>query len=145
MKKRKEVGVLLVDDSAVEGVLVESCMEMPMKLDATIPDGEQAMAYLRKEGEYSHARTPDLILLDINMPEKNGFEVLAEIREDKSLSTIPIVMFTTSDEESDIRKAYSMGANSYIEKPPGIDRLTLILKSLADYWTSTSRIPSPNE
>ena len=135
--------ILVVDDSADDVLLLqESFRDVPaVNLVHAVHDGQQALAYLRREGEYAAARTPGLVLLDINMPIKNGFEVLAEMKSDPELRAIPVVMLTTSNRDVDVLNAYSGGACSYITKPVCFDRLQLIAGHFANYWTTVVQIP----
>jgi two-component system, chemotaxis family, response regulator Rcp1 len=104
-------------------------------------NGEDAMAFLRREGRYSDAPRPDLILLDLNLPRKDGREVLAEAKSDPNLRRIPIVVLTTSSASSDIIKSYDLHANSYITKPVELDEFVAIVKSVENYWLRTVQIP----
>jgi two-component system, response regulator len=107
-----------------------------------VRDGEEAMAYLRRQGKYQNAQMPGLILLDINMPKKNGFEVLNEIKKDPALMHMPVVILTTSDSESDIVKSYAKGACSFITKPMDFDKLRDVARQFALYWALIARVPS---
>ena len=107
-----------------------------------VRDGDEAIAYLRRQGKYHDAKVPGLILLDINMPKKNGFEVLNEIKADPSLMHIPVVMLTTSDREADIVKSYAKGACSYITKPMDFDKFQEVVRQFALYWALVARIPA---
>ena len=104
---------------------------------------EEALAYLRRQGEYQNARMPGLILLDINMPRKNGFEVLNEMKADPALVHIPVIMLTTSDNEADVVKSYAKGACSFITKPMDFDKFGEVVKQFALYWALVSRVPNP--
>jgi chemotaxis family two-component system response regulator Rcp1 len=106
-------------------------------------DGVEAMAFLRREGKYAHAPRPDLILLDLNMPRKDGREVLAEIKEDLDLRRIPVVVLTTSTAEKDIMESYDLHANCYIAKPVDLDQFLDVVKSIEDFWLTIVRLP-PN-
>lgn len=107
-----------------------------------VRDGEQAMAYLRQEGAYSKSQRPAFILLDLNLPRKDGREVLAEIKKDRSLKHIPVVILSTSTNAEDVRLSYELHANCYVPKPLDIDRLVQIGKSLEDFWLSTVLLPA---
>ena len=107
-----------------------------------VRDGVEALEFLRREGRYKSAPGVDMILLDINMPRKNGQEVLYDIRHDQSLRRLPVVMLTSSDAEEDIMRAYENGANSYIRKPVGFEELIEVVRKLEDYWFSTVRRPN---
>lgn len=108
-----------------------------------VENGEQLMDYLEKRNTFTpeNSPPPDLVLLDINMPKKNGIEVLREIRENRKLSSIPIVVLSTSNSEEDILRSYELGANSFITKPIGFDQLVESLKNLNTYWFETVSLP----
>ena len=145
--KEQIVEILLVEDSEDDIVMIEEALENAKLLNIlqVVRDGEEAMAYLRREGRYANAVPPGLILLDINMPKKNGFEVLEEIKSDPQLKQTPVVMLTTSDRETDIVKSYSAGANSYITKPVGFENLKKVVEQLGLYWAVVAKIPHPAE
>ncbi len=104
-------------------------------------DGVEALAYLRREGQYAKARQPDLILLDLNLPKKNGREVLAEIKGDPELRRIPVVILTVSKAEEDILKSYNLHANCYITKPVDLDQFLGVVKSIEDFWLTVVMLP----
>jgi CheY-like chemotaxis protein len=106
-----------------------------------VGDGVEALEFLHKEGKYANAPTPDLILLDLNMPRKDGREVLAEIKLDEKLRRIPVVILTTSQAEADILKTYNLHANCYVTKPVDLDQFLQMIKSLEDFWFSIVRLP----
>jgi CheY-like chemotaxis protein len=137
------VEILLVEDNEDDILLEqEAIVEAKLvNLMYVVRDGEEAMAYLRREGKYQNAQLPGLILLDINMPKKNGFEVLNEIKADPALMHIPVVMLTTSDSESDIVKSYAKGACSFITKPMDFDKFREVIRRFALYWALVARVP----
>jgi len=102
-------------------------------------DGEEAMAFLHREGKYSEAPRPDLIFLDLNLPRRDGRELLADIRADPSLATIPVVVLTTSQAEEDILHARKLNCHSYISKPVRIDHILMLVRSLDDFWVTITR------
>ena len=104
-------------------------------------DGIEALEFLHKEGKYANAPTPDLILLDLNMPRKDGREVLAEIKRDEKLMCIPVVILTTSQEEADVIKTYNLYANCYITKPIDLDQFFKIMKFIEDFWFRRVKLP----
>ncbi len=136
--------ILLVEDNEDDILLEREALADAklVNLMSVVRDGEEALAYLRRQGEYQNARVPGLILLDINMPKKNGFEVLNEIKADPALMHIPVVMLTTSDSETDIIKSYAQGACSFITKPMDFDKFRDVIRQFALYWALVSRIPS---
>jgi chemotaxis family two-component system response regulator Rcp1 len=105
-------------------------------------DGVEAMAFLRKTGQYAHAPRPDLILLDLNLPRKDGHEVLAEVKTDETLRRIPVVILTTSQAEEDIIKTYDLHVNCYITKPVDLDQFVKIVKSIEDFWLTIVKLPA---
>jgi chemotaxis family two-component system response regulator Rcp1 len=104
-------------------------------------DGVEAMAFLRKEGAHVNAPRPDIILLDLNLPRMDGREVLARIKEDDNLKTIPTVILTTSDTEADIVKCYQLQANCYLSKPVQLDAFEILVKSIDDFWMTKVKLP----
>lgn len=104
-------------------------------------DGEEAMAFLRRDGAHAQAPRPGLILLDLNLPKKDGRAILAEIKEDDSLKTIPVVVLTTSSVEADILKSYRRHANCYITKPIDLDGFTKVIQSVVNFWLSIVQLP----
>jgi chemotaxis family two-component system response regulator Rcp1 len=104
-------------------------------------DGEEAMAYLRREGAHAAATRPDLILLDLNMPKKSGLEVLAEVKADANLRRIPVVILTTSDAEIDIIRSYDLHANCYISKPVDLDQFMVVVRQIEGFWLEIVKLP----
>jgi two-component system, chemotaxis family, response regulator Rcp1 len=138
------VRILVVDDDPVDvRLMLEALRESKvLAIMDTVNDGMEAMAYLRREGQYSRAIRPDLVLLDLNMPKKDGREVLGEIKVDPDLRRIPVVILTTSNADRDIIQTYDMGANAYVVKPVDLDQLVTIVKKIEDFWFSIVRLPS---
>jgi CheY-like chemotaxis protein len=136
--------ILLVEDNEDDILLEQEALADAklVNLMYVVRDGDEAIAYLRRQGKYQDAQVPGLILLDINMPRKNGFEVLNEIKADPTLMHIPVVMLTTSDSEADIVKSYAKGACSYITKPMDFDKFQEVVKQVALYWALVARIPA---
>jgi CheY-like chemotaxis protein len=143
----QQVEILLVEDNEDDIVLVQeafACASLGNVLN-TVLDGEEALAYLRREGGYRAAPRPGLILLDINMPKKNGFEVLQSIKADPQLRSIPVIILTTSDREEDIALSYANGASSFIRKPVDADWLKGVVQQFEQYCTMVWRIPGYRE
>ena len=140
------VELLLVEDNEDDIVLIEEAFAEAklMNLIFKVRDGEEALAYLRQEGQYTHRRRPGLVLLDINMPKKNGFEVLQAMKADPLLQSLPVVMLTTSDREEDVVRSYNHGACSYIRKPMSLEQFVQVVKDFELYWTMVSRVPPAN-
>ncbi len=139
----KLVEILLVEDNPGDvRLIIESFKEGKLCNNLrVVEDGEEAMAFLHKEVGYSMVPRPDLILLDLNMPKKDGHEVLAEIKEDPDLRSIPVVVLTTSDAEKDIFKTYDLHANCYITKPVDLEQFIKIVKFIKDFWLSIVKLP----
>jgi two-component system, chemotaxis family, response regulator Rcp1 len=137
------VRILVVDDDPVDVRLMQEALRESKVIASmeSVYDGIEAMAYLRREGQYSQARRPDLILLDLNMPRKDGREVLAEIKADPELRRIPVVILTTSSADRDVIQTYDLGANAYVVKPVDLDQLVTIVKQIEDFWFSIVRLP----
>ncbi|HYM25916.1 MAG TPA: response regulator [Vicinamibacterales bacterium] len=142
--ERRPIDILLVEDNPGDARLTMETLR-DGKIHNTLnvaTDGSEALDYLQKRGRFSGATTPDLILLDLNLPRKTGREVLAEIKADKSLHSIPVVVLTTSSEERDIKAVYDLQANCYIVKPVGLTEFTTIVKSIEDFWFEVVRLPA---
>jgi chemotaxis family two-component system response regulator Rcp1 len=141
--KSKAINILLVEDNPGDVRLtIEALKEAKVSNNlTTVPDGVEALAYLRGEGKYSHASRPDLILLDLNLPKMDGREVLAEIKKHSSLRRIPVVILTSSKAEADILKAYDLHANCYVTKPGDLDQFMTVVKSIDDFWLSVVKLP----
>ena len=137
------VSVLLVEDNPGDVRLtVEALKEnkFHVNLDVT-RDGMEALEFLRQQGQYADARRPDLILLDLNLPRKDGREVLAEIKSDPDLQRIPVVILTTSQAEEDIVRTYNLHANCYVTKPVDLDQFIRVVKSIEEFWLTIVRLP----
>jgi chemotaxis family two-component system response regulator Rcp1 len=138
------IQVLLVEDSPGDIRLTQEALKdakIHINLQV-VRDGEQAMSFLMRKGEYRNAPRPDLILLDLNLPKKDGREVLQEIKESETLKIIPVVILTTSAAEADILRSYSLHANCYISKPVSLDGFLTVVKSIEDFWMSVVKLPS---
>jgi two-component system response regulator len=106
-----------------------------------VDDGVEAMKYLRKEPPYADARRPDLMILDLNLPKKDGREVLRDIKNDETLRCIPVVVLTTSQDEWDIQRCYELGANCWITKPIGLQEFVKIVGAVQDFWFTVVKLP----
>lgn len=142
--KAKMAEILLVEDNPGDVRLtLEASKENKMFNNISIVnDGVKALAFLRREGDYSNAPRPDIILLDLNLPKKDGREVLAEIKADDNLKNIPTIILTTSQSDEDILKAYGLNANCYITKPVDFEQFIRVVKSIEDYWLTIVKLPS---
>ena len=135
--------ILLVEDSPGDVRLTQEAFhdaQVNSNLHV-VNDGIQALKYLRKEDEYRKVPRPDIILLDLNLPKKDGREVLAEVKEDNDLRRIPVVVLTTSDDEKDILTSYNLHANCYITKPVDLEHFNHIIKTIEGFWFQTVKLP----
>jgi CheY-like chemotaxis protein len=139
----RPLNVLLVEDNPGDVRLMREAFgngSWKKKLDA-VEDGEEALAYLRKQAPYGAAPKPDLIFLDLNLPKKDGREVLFEIKADESLRRIPVVVLTTSEAERDVARAYDLHANCYIKKPTDLDEYLEVIRACENFWLHIVRLP----
>ena len=138
-----EVDILLVEDNPGDVTLtIEALKDAKMHSRlSVVEDGVEAMTFLRKEGKYSTASRPDVILLDLNLPKKSGREVLAEIKADKNLRMIPVVILTASDAEEDIVKAYTLSASCYIRKPVDMDEFVKVVQAIKNFYFTIVNLP----
>jgi len=142
-KALQPVEILLVEDSPTDVLLAREALEYSKLLNnlSTASDGVEAMAFLRKEGKFQNAPRPGLILLDLNLPKKDGREVLAEIKNDETLKRIPVLVLTTSRSEADVMKAYGLHANCYIVKPVNFERFAEVVRNIENFWFSVVTLP----
>jgi chemotaxis family two-component system response regulator Rcp1 len=138
----KPVDILLVEDSAGDAELMrEALEECSLRTRITVvEDGEQAIQYLRRQGPHRAATRPDLILLDLHLPRKNGHEVLADIKQDESLRLIPVILLTSFDSEEAIREAYDRHVNCCVRKPSDLDQFSLAVKKIETFWLQMARL-----
>lgn len=144
MADRKEIDVLLVEDDPGDVLMTREAFEENKVANrlAVVSDGESAMAYLRKEGPYADAPTPDLVLLDLNLPRMDGREVLAAMKGDRALQSIPVVVLTTSEAEEDVLRSYALHANAYVTKPVDFERFIDVVRQIDDFFVQVVRLPS---
>ncbi len=143
----QSVHVLLVEDNPADVRLTREVLA-DGKITNTlhvVADGEQAMAFLRNQAPYTSAPRPDLILLDLNLPRKDGREVLAEVKSDPSLKIIPVVILTTSRSDRDILESYNLHANCYISKPVDLHQFMEVVRTIEDFWLSIVRLPTRSQ
>ena len=135
--------ILLVEDNAGDVRLTrEALLEADVSVELTaVPDGEQALAFLRGEGAHAGVPRPDLILLDLNLPKKNGLEVLEEIKRDPALRGTPVIMLTTSSSARDIAACYDRGVNCYVVKPLDLDDFTRLVQAINSFWFEVAVLP----
>ena len=139
----RKVEVLLVEDNPADVRLTQEALKegtIPVHLNV-VHDGVEALDFLFHREGYANAPVPDLILLDLNLPKKNGREVLTEIKNDSLLKRIPVIIMTTSIADADIQKAYSLNANCYIAKPMDLDEFLRIIRSIEEFWLRTVTLP----
>lgn len=141
----KPVDILLVEDSPTDVLLAQEALESAKVLNNlhVAIDGVEAMQYLRRQPPYEKATRPDLVLLDLNLPRKDGREVLAEIKDDPILKTIPVVVLTTSKAEEDILRAYGLHANCYVTKPVDFNQFTEVVRAIENFWFTIVSLPKP--
>ena len=139
------IEILLVEDNPADVRLTTEALKEEKIYNNlhVVTDGVEAMAFLRREGKYAKAVRPDLILLDLNLPKKDGREVLEEIKSDDDLKTIPVVVLTVSQAEEDILKSYNLHANCYITKPVDLDQFIKVIRSVQEFWLTIVKLP-PN-
>jgi chemotaxis family two-component system response regulator Rcp1 len=144
MSNARPVEILLVEDNVGDVFLTRKAFDKAKILNNihVVEDGEKVMQYLRCEGEYKNAVRPDIILLDINLPRKNGTEVLVEIKAEDSFKRIPVVILTSSKAEQDVLKSYDLHASSYIVKPLDISKFQNVVTAIEDFWFSVVILPS---
>ena len=138
------IDILLVEDNEGDARLAKEAMRDSKIRNALhhVSDGEEAMAFLRRQGAHANAPRPDLILLDLNLPKKDGRQVLAEIKDDEDLKRIPVVILTVSSAEEDILKAYNLHANCYITKPIDLAQFMKVVRSVEDFWLTIVKLPN---
>lgn len=140
----RPIEILLVEDSAADvGLTVEAFKDAKIYNRMSVAeDGVEAMAFLRREGHHARAPRPDLILLDLNLPRKDGRQVLKEIKADPALRNIPVVVLTTSKGEEDVLRAYDLHANCYVKKPVDFNRFMDVVKSIESFWLTVVTLPA---
>ena len=143
----KLIEILMVEDNAGDADLLLEFLEQSKVKNRIhwVQDGEAAMAFLRREGEYAGKPMPDLILLDLNLPKKDGREVLSETKADPKLAHIPVVILTSSKSEIDIARSYRLQASCYITKPVDLEQFAKVVRSIDDFWLSVVRLPPSGE
>ncbi len=140
----KPIDILLVEDSKGDIGLIEEIFEDAKSVNILhiAEDGEEAISFLRAKDQFSGAPRPDIILLDLNLPKKDGREVLEEVKGDDELKNIPVVVLTTSRAEDDIMRSYNLHANAYITKPVDFDQFLNVVKSIENFWLEIVKLPS---
>ena len=143
-KISRPLDILLIEDNPADVRLTQEAFRDAKVQNRihVVGDGVEAMAFLRRQGSFGSIPSPDLIILDLNLPRKDGREVLAEIKCDRTLKHIPVIALTTSQAEEDITKAYDLHVNCYITKPPDLDQFFAVIRSIEDFWLKVVRYPS---
>jgi CheY-like chemotaxis protein len=139
----RPIEVLLVEDDEGDVLMTREALAEGKVLNRlnVVNDGVEAVEYLRQEGTYSDASRPDLILLDLNLPKKDGRQVLEEVKEDENLRRIPVIVLTTSAADEDILRSYNLHANAYVTKPVDFDRFVEVIRQIDDFFISVVRLP----
>ncbi|MCW3070274.1 MAG: Two-component system response regulator [Bacteroidetes bacterium] len=137
------INILLVEDNPgdirlTKEVLKEGKIQNNLSV---VTDGEEALLFLKKQGQYGEAFTPDIVLLDLNLPKKDGREVLSQIKDDEYLKLIPVIVLTTSDAEQDIKRMYENHANCYITKPVDFNQFINVIRSIENFWLTIVKLP----
>jgi two-component system response regulator len=144
VESKSSIEILLVEDNPADVRLTQEALKEAKVRNHlhVVEDGVAAMEFLLRKGDYSDVPRPDLILLDLNLPKKDGREVLEEIKQDSSLKRIPVVVLTTSQAEEDILKTYNLHANCYVTKPVDLDQFIRIVRSIEDFWLTIVKLPN---
>lgn len=142
-EKGRPVDILLVEDSPTDALLAREAMDaspFPHRLHV-VPDGVEALAFLRRQGKFAACPRPGLVLLDLNLPRKDGREVLAEIKTDDGLKSIPVLVLTTSRSEADVQRAYQLHANCYLVKPVDFEKFAEAMRCIEAFWLAVATLP----
>lgn len=143
MINHRPIEILLVEDSPSDVRLTQEALSEGQVLNRlhVVNDGVEAIEFLRRSGTHQNASRPDIILLDLNLPRKNGIEVLQEIKQDDDLKSIPVIVLTTSDNEQDVLRSYCLHANAYLTKPVGLDQFMDVIRSFKNFWLTIVTLP----
>jgi two-component system, chemotaxis family, response regulator Rcp1 len=143
----RPIEILLVEDSPADVRLTREALKEAKVLNTlhVVPDGVAALAFLRRQGRFANSPPPDLILLDLNLPKKDGREVLAEIKQDENFLRIPVVVLTTSRADEDVVRSYNLRANAYITKPVDLRQFLRVIRAIEDFWLAVVTLPPANE
>ncbi len=146
MENQRQAEILMADDSPSDMAIAQEAVKSSQFLNRphTVTNGEEVLAFLRREGRYADAPVPDLILLDLNMPRKGGLEVLAEIKSHPQWKLIPVIVLTASQAERDVAAAYGHHANCYIVKPVDFDRFIEVVQFIENFWFNIVKLPPKN-
>ena len=143
VREPEAADLLLVEDEEGDVLLIREAFKTCRARHnlSVVGDGEEALAFLRRQGRFAGAPRPSLILLDLNLPKLDGREVLQAVKSEGSLQRIPVIMLTTSDSERDIERAYELHVNAYLAKPQGLDALSLLARRIEDFWLDAAKLP----
>lgn len=139
----RSIEILMIEDSPSDALVAKEALAYAKVLNTlhTVDNGDEAMAFLRRQGKFADAPRPDLILLDLKLPRKSGQEVLVEIKSDENLTYIPVVILTTSKDEEEVLKAYRHHANCYITKPVNFENFSEVVRSIENFWFTVVTLP----
>lgn len=137
------IEILLLEDEVADAYLVKIAFKNNKILAKLhhVFNGREGLGFLQQQGDFCNAPRPDLILLDLNMPQMNGYEFLVAVKSDERFKGIPVIVLSTSDIEKDVQISYQLGAASYVTKPTGMEQFSAVIKQLGDYWTHLARLP----
>ena len=140
----ESIEILIVEDDLGDVELIKESLKLSKfkMILSHVVDGQECMEYLRMQGRYKAATKPDVVLLDLNLPKKDGRQVLAEMKTDPLLKKIPVVILTTSDNEADINKTYELGANCFVTKPVDFEQIKKIVNEIAEFWFTVVKLPA---
>lgn len=140
----ESIEILIVEDDLGDVELIKESLKMSKfkMVLSHVSDGQECMEYLRRQGQYKAVTKPDVVLLDLNLPKKDGRQVLAEMKTDPLLKKIPVVILTTSDNQADINKTYELGANCFVTKPVDFEQIKKIVNEIAEFWFTVVKLPA---
>jgi len=143
LRANRAAEILLIEDNPGDLELIEEALQSGRVLNriSMVADGEAAIRFLNRDKGYENAPRPDLVLLDLNIPKKDGFEVLAEIRSNPNLARVPVVILTSSQADRDIAKSYSLHANCFVSKPVDVDEFLSVVRSTGEFWLNIVKLP----
>lgn len=141
----RHLDILVVDDDPGDCRLLQETLGAGRRIGKVhvVNDGDEALDYLRGKGAHKKAARPDLVLLDLNMPRKDGFATLQDIRADRELTDLPVIILTTSTDERDVQRSYKLHANCFVSKPTRIEDFSRVMGAIEDFWAGTARVPRP--
>ncbi len=140
----KEIEVLVIEDNEGDVRLIKEAFKDSLVVNkfSVVGDGEQALDYLNRRGKYASSSRPDIILLDLNLPKMNGFDVLTEVKSNPSIQKIPVIIFSSSTSDNDVLRSYDLKANSYVSKPTDFNEFLNVVRTIDEFWFQTVKLPS---